>query len=418
MEILKVVLATFAGFVVYTLLTHPKYFKKRLPRVKKGKFQILPNLIINIKNYSIHIHHWTWMSLAFVYVNHIAKGIDQLLYLKFFTIGAILQGFIFKDRFKFFIKQEKSTFQLPKISVVIPAYNEQNNIHRVLDSLKIQDYPNRKFEIIVADNGSGDNTVVIVKKYGAKIVHVVQKGAAYARQAGFEKATGEIIATTDADCILPKNWLSTIALEFAKRPKTVMIAGMYDFYDGSLLLRFATWLFNYHLFSIFGWYSGANVAVRREAFIKVSGFNTSLPLSEDSDLGVRLRKLGQVARLANFKVKTSARRFNQLGFFGGLWDYSINYFKFKLNLKPPQDVTFRAGSEVPKIGLLPKLAIYMLVVTAILVGLFGSIFEIKPVRAEIVKSGKQISHHIPKNFQNDLLKVNHTIRNVHYIHPR
>lgn len=418
MEILKAILTIFVGFVVSALSAHQIYFKKRLPRVKRGKLQILPNLIINIKDYKIHIHHWIWMSLVFAYVNHIAKGMNHLLYLKFFAIGVISQGLSFKDRFKILIKQEKSTFRLPKISVVIPAYNEQNNIHEVLDSLKIQDYPNRKFEIIVADNGSTDNTVVIAKRYGAKIVHVLQKGAAYTRQAGFEKATGEIITTTDADTTLPKNWLLTIAFEFAKRPKAVMISGMYDFYDGNLLLRFATWVFNYRLFAIFGWYSGANMGVRREAFIKVGGFDTSLPLSEDSDLGIRLRKLGQVVRLANFKVKTSARRFNRLGFFGGLWDYSSNYFKFKLNLKPLQNVTFRAGSEVPKIGLLPKLAINMFVAGAILVGLFGSIFEIKPVRAEIIKSGKQISHHIPKNFQNDLLKVNHTIRNVHYTHSK
>src|SRR3989344_5924174 len=113
MEILKAVLATFVGFVVYTLLPQPKYFKKRLPRVKKGKFQILPSLIIKSKNYRIHVHHWIWMSLILGYLNHIANGLNHLLYLKFFAIGSILQGISFRDRFTIFIKQKKSSLRLP-----------------------------------------------------------------------------------------------------------------------------------------------------------------------------------------------------------------------------------------------------------------------------------------------------------------
>lgn len=90
-----------------------------------------------------------------------------------------------------------------KISVIIPAFNEENFLPKCLESLKKQDF--KDFEIIVVDNNSKDKTSEISKKFGVKILKEKNQGAAFAREAGFLKARGKIIATTDANTILPRN---------------------------------------------------------------------------------------------------------------------------------------------------------------------------------------------------------------------
>jgi len=387
--ILKGIFAAILGFSLYVLFTHPKYLKKRIPKVSAGGIQILPCLKINLKNQTIHFHHWIFLSIILGFLSYVARGIDHLFYVKFFTLGAIIQGFSFKDRFQVFIKKPNVKLtDYPPISVVIPAYNEEKSLAKTLKSLARQTYKPK--EIIVVDNGSTDKTAQIAHKYGAKVIYEPQKSVAFARQKGFDAATGEIIATTDSDSIVPPDWLTTFVREFAKNPQLVVVSGMYDFYNGSPLLRTLTYLFNYHMFALFGWYSGANMAVKKEAFIKVGGFNTSINLSEDSDLCQRLKKIGKVRRLAFFKVKTSARRFNQLGLIGGLWDYSVNYIKFKLNIQTKK-VSFRAGSEVNE-AKLAKLLTYSF---GLLIFIFAFIMiPANPVHAKVNSVRKRFSHQV------------------------
>jgi len=412
MEILRAILAALLGFGIYVLFSHPKYQKKRVPRIRLGKIQILPNLRIKLKSGTVRLHHWIILSAILGFLNHTAQGLSSLIFIKLFAIGGIIQGLTFRDRFKIFWKKPiRKLSYYPTISVVIPAYNEQATIATVLASLKKQSYSG-KFEVIVVDNGSKDTTTEIAKKYGAKVISEPRIGVAYARQAGFEAARSQIIASTDADSKLPSGWLTRIAYEFQKRPQAAVISGMYDFYDGSLTLRFLTYLMNYRAFCIFGWYSGANFAIRREAFEKVGGFDVNIPVSEDSDLAIRLREVGQVIRLANFKVKTSARRFNKLGFWGAIWDYSTNYLKFKLNFKT-QRIYFKPGSEVPKLGLLPRIAIHMIVVISILAITFGTVLQIKPVKAQAIKRRHQLTHQISK-IDIDLPTLPH----VHHFHHK
>lgn len=276
----------------------------------------------------------------------------------------------------------------PFISIVIPAYNEGRSIIPTLKSVRAQDYKGR-YEMIVADNNSTDDTSQIAKKMGAKVVFEPKKGAAAARQAGFLAAKGPIIASTDADTLVPENWLTRFAQEFTKHNDAIAISGMYDFYDASLPLRILTRIFNYPLFIIFNWYSGANMAIKKDIFLKSGGFDTDIKLSEDSVLCKKLRSFGKVYRLKSFKVKTTARRFNQLGLLPGLWNYSYNYIQWKLG-KDAQKVNFKPASEVSKLGLKFKILINLLVALALAGGLFG----IQPVRANVIKKQRLIKSSI------------------------
>ncbi len=99
--------------------------------------------------------------------------------------------------------------QTVRVSVVIPAYNEEKLLKRCLVSLQNQTC--QPFEIIIVDNNSTDATAKIAKEQGVIVIQERRQGIAWARDAGFKRATGDIIARLDADCIAPPNWIQKIS---------------------------------------------------------------------------------------------------------------------------------------------------------------------------------------------------------------
>jgi glycosyltransferase involved in cell wall biosynthesis len=103
---------------------------------------------------------------------------------------------------------------LPMVSVVIPVYNGQRTIGRLLISLLDLDYPANRYEIIVVDNRSTDHTCQIVEKYPVTLLHEEEFQSSYAaRNRGISHARGEIIAFTDADCIADERWLRELVAD-------------------------------------------------------------------------------------------------------------------------------------------------------------------------------------------------------------
>src|SRR3989344_1728936 len=217
----------------------------------------------------------------------------------------------------------------PRVTVVIPAYNEEQFIPATLKSLVNQTYKN--FELIVVDNNSQDKTSEIAQKYGARVILEKQKGVAQARQAGFFEAKGEIIASTDSDTIVPENWLARIVSEFDRDKSLTAFGGLSNLYSGPVTARAAGryffkafWVLDKILSG--GWnLNGFNMAVRRSAFLKIGGFNTALTLGEDIDLAKRLREIGKVLVDINFLVFVSGRRYRN-GLLLGILTYAPSYF--------------------------------------------------------------------------------------------
>ena len=91
------------------------------------------------------------------------------------------------------------------VSVIIPTYNTARYVQESIDSVLEQDYPN--IQLIVIDDGSTDETVDIIRRYGERVVLLTQQnqGAAAARNAGLAAAEGGYIAFLDSDDV----WLST-----------------------------------------------------------------------------------------------------------------------------------------------------------------------------------------------------------------
>ena len=124
-----------------------------------------------------------------------------------------------------------------KVSVIIPAYNEEKSLGQTLDAVMVSDY--HDFEIIVSDNGSVDKTSEIARSKGVKVVSEKRKGTLWAREAGRKAATGEILVFLDADCLPEKTWLSNI-LKIQKLWPLVeltIIMMVQFFLDGCLSIR-------------------------------------------------------------------------------------------------------------------------------------------------------------------------------------
>lgn len=216
-----------------------------------------------------------------------------------------------------------------KLSVIIPAYNEERFLARTLQSLREQDFKDT-FETIVVDNNSSDKTKEIARAFGARVVEETNLGPASACDRGFRAAKGEILARTDADTILPPDWLSTICQTFGKNPKLIAIGGPAYPLESSFLenlLYYPIILFWTYLLKLSGkGYFFANMAVRKEAFLACGGFDTSLSYCEDKDICRRLSRIGKTKLVHAMYIFASTRRLRALGLFTYLRGYALGNF--------------------------------------------------------------------------------------------
>ncbi len=225
-----------------------------------------------------------------------------------------------------------------RVSIIIPAYNEEALIHHTLESIRKQDYQDG-MEVIVVDNQSTDGTARIAAQSGARVVRELRRGYVFALMTGFRHATGDILITTDADTIVPSNWVSTLVRPFKQSDHVVAVGGTLEFYDanwkGNLFARriLPMALAYERHFSSHSHLWGANMAIRREAFRKAGGWTGRFNLHADTDLSRRLARIGKVVTIKNLRVSTSARRYNQ-ALVRNLFVYGINFLSLQLLNRP------------------------------------------------------------------------------------
>jgi len=223
-----------------------------------------------------------------------------------------------------------------KVSIVIPAYNEEKYIEKTLAAALAQDYYN--FEVIVVDNNSTDKTAEIVRKFPeARLVQEKNQGLTWARERGRLEAKGSIIANLDADCIPPKDWVRK-SVKYFENKKVVAVTGPYSYYDGKLYFRVSSKLTQKLIYSLVHLILhdlfrkgtvmiGGNNFVRVEALQAIGGFNTKIKFyGEDTDLGKRLLKVGKIKYLNEIAIPSSARRFKNKGVVNIFFKYVINHF--------------------------------------------------------------------------------------------
>jgi cellulose synthase/poly-beta-1,6-N-acetylglucosamine synthase-like glycosyltransferase len=184
--------------------------------------------------------------------------------------------------------------EAPAVTVVVAALDDEPGLPDLLASLAAVDYEPAKLEIVVVDNGSRDRTLELARRFPVRALEEPRRGVGFARNAGIEAATGEIVAFTDPDCVVTTGWLRELAAAFAD-PAVGVVAGAIVPYPPRTLaeLYAARRMSHSQLRPLAHRYAMTpNLAVRRAALERVGRFDVAMPGGgfEDADLCWRLER--------------------------------------------------------------------------------------------------------------------------------
>ena len=244
-----------------------------------------------------------------------------LYYLLLALVGSgSLTYIIFVIRFYFGWKRYKPVlnFEKKRVSVVIVARNEAKNLPLLMTCLLSQDYPRELYEIVLGDDDSQDDTEEIMRGYieaGHNIKYIRSMGRAdvvspkkVALSRAIEAAEGDIILTTDADCMVPTSWITSMVAHFSE--DVSMVAGysrtLIPAWDqASVLQKYEHFDFALTYMVLGGGYTlgkswaciGQNLAYRKSAWEAVGGFSRIMHLISGDDIN-----LMQLMRQENHKI--------------------------------------------------------------------------------------------------------------------
>ncbi|MEY3443660.1 MAG: hypothetical protein RLZZ519_1941 [Bacteroidota bacterium] len=235
--------------------------------------------------------------------------------LMLFYVGYLLRCAWFWSR----IQVEAPLAEFPIVSVIVPARNEAANVAACVKAILDQNYPKDRFELILVNDHSEDDTVVIANQAALgnsnfKAVHLEMKsGSAYKKAAvaqGIGACRGEIIVTTDADCTMGPDWLRTMVAQFDADAGLV---------SGPVLLDGKSIFGQFQALEFMGLIAvgaasiaagsptmcnGANLAYRRAAYDAVGGFaGIDHIASGDDEL-----LMHKIATLPQFKIRFAKDR--------------------------------------------------------------------------------------------------------------
>ncbi|RXK81809.1 glycosyltransferase family 2 protein [Filimonas effusa] len=236
------------------------------------------------------------------------------------------------------LKQRLSGFghNSPDVSVMIPAWNEQDNIFRALSSLA-SNQTKYKVEIVVINNNSTDATQELLDKLGVVSYFQPEQGITHARQMGLNKAKGKYHLCADSDTLYPPHWIDTMVAPLTRDNGVVGVYGRYGFIPSPGEGRF--------LFFFYEKLTGLLIRLRKknQEFVNVLGFNMGfitangrngsgfavvqarkfdnargedyVEESEDGRMAVSLMKQGQLKLVTDNKARvfTSSRRITSEG---------------------------------------------------------------------------------------------------------
>lgn len=208
--------------------------------------------------------------------------------------------------------KKPSLKKVPSISIIIPAYNEENCIEKTIKNIKKLIYP-KKLEIIVVDDGSTDNTYKVVKKIkGIKVLSKKHEGKAKALNFGLKYAKGEIVACVDSDSY-PEKYALLKTIPLFEKDVAAVTTSIFVKNARNLIQRlqrieylFIAWSRKIleHLNSIYVT-PGPMSLYRKKILLKVGGFDEK-NLTEDIEIAWRLLKHKYKIKMSlNAKVYTN-----------------------------------------------------------------------------------------------------------------
>jgi glycosyltransferase involved in cell wall biosynthesis len=205
-----------------------------------------------------------------------------------------------------------------RISVVIPTHNRKDALRRCLAAAMSQDYPD--YDVIVVDDGSTDGTGEMVQREFPQVRTLRQepcRGPAAARNRGIEAASGEMVAFTDDDCVVPPEWLTTHASYYAD-PAVGAVGGVQmstppNFFDRFEMAHYAHVYTEFQRITALGRIGGLvtnNLSIRRQVVDQAGYFDEAFLTGSDPEFTRRIAMAGYVLihdpalRVEHLKVHT------------------------------------------------------------------------------------------------------------------
>lgn len=216
-----------------------------------------------------------------------------------------------------------------KVSIVVPAYNEEKTIAHTLESLVNQKV--KPYEVIVVNNNSTDKTVEEASKFKNKlnlrIVTETVQGIGPTKSRGGREAKGDIVAVLDADTLVHPKWIER-AVKYFEDPTVAAVTGPWRMTG---LPKLRAWILKkVQKVAMLPWrilfgdwsLNGMNMFMRKTHYDQVGGLNKELSSHEDFDLAMRIRKVGKIIYADDLWVNTSGRRYAR-GIIRGVLEYQM-----------------------------------------------------------------------------------------------
>ena len=195
-----------------------------------------------------------------------------------------------------------------KISIIVPAYNEEKLLGGTLACIRSAMDPLREheWELIVCDNNSTDRTAEVARAAGAQVAFEPVNQISRARNAGAACAQGEWLVFVDADCRPTPELFSEMAKTMAGG-ECIAGGSTIEMETEDAFARLAVWMWN-RLSRITRWAAGSFIFCEAAALRTVGGFNEELYAGEEIDLSRRLKRCGRVVILHRHPLHTSGRK--------------------------------------------------------------------------------------------------------------
>jgi glycosyltransferase involved in cell wall biosynthesis len=202
-----------------------------------------------------------------------------------------------------------------KISVIIPAHNEEAYLGTTLEALECQTHP--AYEVIVVANGCTDHTAEIARGRCDQLITLSQRGLGGARNSGARRARGELLVFLDADTLLERNALEIIERTFNWRAAAGTLKGRPD--SDRLPYRLIYFVKNFIHGALIHHGSSGVILCWKKQFASLGGFDEALEVRENSDLIHRLERFGTYQYIDRTAATTSMRRYEQRGVWNISW---------------------------------------------------------------------------------------------------
>ncbi|HUZ60688.1 MAG TPA: TIGR04283 family arsenosugar biosynthesis glycosyltransferase [Hanamia sp.] len=196
------------------------------------------------------------------------------------------------------------------ISIIIPTYNEEENIAATIAEIKNRDKENCSSEIIVSDGQSTDKTVAIASNAGATVITNEKKGRSAQMNYGASIAKGEVLYFLHADSIPPENFTSYILNAIGEKYVSGCFRLAFDYQHW--FLKANCWFTRFDVNAVrFG---DQSLFVRKDVFEKCGGFDEKLLMMEDQEIIHRIKKYGKFIVMDD-EIITSARKYLDNGIY-------------------------------------------------------------------------------------------------------